>query len=44
MRGIYAVGDVANYEDVLFGRRRIEYWDNAVEQARHCARTRLGGR
>jgi len=43
--GIYAAGDVANYEDVLFGkRRRVEHWDNAVEQGRHCARALLGDR
>ena len=43
--GIYAVGDVANYEDVLFGkRRRIEHWDNAVSQGQHCARALTGDR
>lgn len=37
--GIYAAGDVANYYDVLFQkRRRIEHWDNAVKQAQHAAR------
>jgi len=43
--GIYAAGDVANYEDVLFSkRRRVEHWDNAVEQGRHCARALSGDR
>jgi 3-phenylpropionate/trans-cinnamate dioxygenase ferredoxin reductase subunit len=43
--GIYAAGDVANYEDTLFGkRRRVEHWDNAVSQGQHCARTLLGER
>lgn len=43
--GIYAAGDVANYQDALFGkRRRVEHWDNAVSQAQHCARTLLGER
>jgi NADPH-dependent 2,4-dienoyl-CoA reductase/sulfur reductase-like enzyme len=43
--GIYAAGDVANYEDVLFAkRRRVEHWDNAVEQGRHCARALSGDR
>ena len=42
---IYAAGDVANYQDVLYGkRRRVEHWDNAVSQGRHCARTLLGER
>lgn len=37
--GIFAAGDVANYYDVVFQkRRRIEHWDNAVQQARHAAR------
>jgi NADPH-dependent 2,4-dienoyl-CoA reductase/sulfur reductase-like enzyme len=43
--GIYAAGDVANYQDTLFGkRRRVEHWDNAVSQGQHCARTLLGDR
>ena len=42
---IYAAGDVANYEDVLFDkRRRVEHWDNAVSQGQHCARTLMGER
>jgi NADPH-dependent 2,4-dienoyl-CoA reductase/sulfur reductase-like enzyme len=37
--GVYAAGDVANYNDLIFQkRRRIEHWDNAVQQARHAAR------
>jgi NADPH-dependent 2,4-dienoyl-CoA reductase/sulfur reductase-like enzyme len=43
--GIYAAGDVANYEDTLFGkRRRVEHWDNAVAQGQHCGRALLGDR
>ena len=43
--GIYAAGDVANYLDTLFGkRRRAEHWDNAVSQGQHCARALLGDR
>jgi len=43
--GIYAAGDVANYQDTLFGkRRRVEHWDNAVSQGQHCARTLLDER
>ncbi|MGH9628408.1 MAG: NAD(P)/FAD-dependent oxidoreductase, partial [Bryobacteraceae bacterium] len=42
---IYAAGDVADYYDVLFDkRRRVEHWDNAVSQGQHCARTLLGER
>jgi 3-phenylpropionate/trans-cinnamate dioxygenase ferredoxin reductase subunit len=42
---VYAAGDVANYQDVLFGkRRRVEHWDNAMEQGRHAARVLLGER
>jgi NADPH-dependent 2,4-dienoyl-CoA reductase/sulfur reductase-like enzyme len=43
--GIYAAGDVANYKDLLFGkRRRVEHWDNAVSQGQHCARLLVGDR
>jgi NADPH-dependent 2,4-dienoyl-CoA reductase/sulfur reductase-like enzyme len=43
--GIYAAGDVASYQDTLFGkRRRVEHWDNAVSQGQHCARALLGER
>lgn len=43
--GIYAAGDVANYLDTLYGkRRRVEHWDNAVSQGQHAARTLLGDR
>jgi 3-phenylpropionate/trans-cinnamate dioxygenase ferredoxin reductase component len=42
---IYAAGDVANYQDVLFGkRRRVEHWDNAVSQGPYCARALMGER
>lgn len=42
---IFAAGDVANYQDVIFGkRRRVEHWDNAVSQGQHCARALMGAR
>lgn len=42
---IYAAGDIANYQDTFFGkRRRVEHWDNAVSQGQHCARAILGDR
>ncbi|MGB5682896.1 MAG: FAD-dependent oxidoreductase [Polyangiales bacterium] len=41
--GIVAAGDVANWENPLFGERmRVEHWTNAVEQARHAVGTLLG--
>ena len=43
--GIYAAGDVANYPDLIFQkRRRVEHWDNAVSQGQHCAKTLMGER
>ena len=40
---IYAAGDVANYDDLLFGkRRRVEHWDNAVKQGQYIARRLTG--
>jgi 3-phenylpropionate/trans-cinnamate dioxygenase ferredoxin reductase component len=42
---IYAAGDVANYRDLVFDKqRRVEHWDNAVEQGKHAARVMLGER
>jgi 3-phenylpropionate/trans-cinnamate dioxygenase ferredoxin reductase subunit len=42
---VYAAGDIANYPDVLFQkRRRVEHWDNAVSQGQHCARLLMGER
>lgn len=43
--GVYAAGDVASYRDVLFDKqRRVEHWDNAVEQGKHAARLLMGER
>jgi 3-phenylpropionate/trans-cinnamate dioxygenase ferredoxin reductase subunit len=42
---IFAAGDVANYYDVLFAKqRRIEHWDNAVQQGKHAAGVLMGER
>jgi len=42
---VYAAGDVANYQDLLFGkRRRVEHWDNAVSQGQYCAGVLRGER
>jgi NADPH-dependent 2,4-dienoyl-CoA reductase/sulfur reductase-like enzyme len=36
---VYAGGDVANYQDLIFRkRRRVEHWDNAVKQGQYLAR------
>ena len=41
--GIYAAGDVCNYESVVHGRRiRVEHWDVAMQQGMHAARNMLG--
>jgi NADPH-dependent 2,4-dienoyl-CoA reductase/sulfur reductase-like enzyme len=43
--GLYAAGDVANYPDLIFKkRRRVEHWDNAVSQGQYWARFVLGDR
>lgn len=42
---IYSAGDVANFFDPVFGkRRRIEHWDNAVKQGQVAARNMMGER
>jgi 3-phenylpropionate/trans-cinnamate dioxygenase ferredoxin reductase component len=43
--GVFAGGDVANYVDKLFDkRRRVEHWDNAVSQGQHWASVVRGER
>jgi NADPH-dependent 2,4-dienoyl-CoA reductase/sulfur reductase-like enzyme len=45
LTGIYAAGDISNYPDAIFRkRRRVEHWDNAVSQGQHWARVVLGER
>lgn len=42
---VYAAGDVTNYWDVVFAKRRhIEHWDNAMQQGKHVAQVVLGQR
>jgi NADPH-dependent 2,4-dienoyl-CoA reductase/sulfur reductase-like enzyme len=42
---VLAAGDVAQYHDVIFAKhRRVEHWDNAVEQGKHAAKLLLGER
>jgi 3-phenylpropionate/trans-cinnamate dioxygenase ferredoxin reductase subunit len=40
--GIFACGDVANHDHPLFGRTRVEHYNNAEKQGRHVARAMLG--
>jgi 3-phenylpropionate/trans-cinnamate dioxygenase ferredoxin reductase subunit len=41
--GIYAAGDVCNYDSVVHGRRiRVEHWDVAMQQGMHAAKNMLG--
>jgi 3-phenylpropionate/trans-cinnamate dioxygenase ferredoxin reductase component len=43
--GIFAAGDVANYVDKIFDkRRRVEHWDNAVSQGQQWASVVRGER
>ena len=42
--GVYAVGDIANHDHPLLGRRvRVEHWDTAIEQAKVAAHNLVGG-
>jgi NADPH-dependent 2,4-dienoyl-CoA reductase/sulfur reductase-like enzyme len=39
---VWAAGDVTNYPDKIFGkRRRLDHWDNAVEQGRCAVRNMI---
>ncbi|GGB32439.1 N-acylamino acid racemase [Flexivirga endophytica] len=39
---VYAAGDVANYEDSLLGRRRVEHVDNAEAMGKKAGRNMAG--
>jgi len=39
---VYAVGDVANHDHPLFGRVRVEHYNNAEKQGRYVAGALLG--
>jgi 3-phenylpropionate/trans-cinnamate dioxygenase ferredoxin reductase subunit len=41
---IYAAGDIAFFPDAALGPRRVEHWDNAVNQGRHAGRNMGGAR
>jgi 3-phenylpropionate/trans-cinnamate dioxygenase ferredoxin reductase subunit len=40
---VYAAGGVANHLHPLFGRLRVEHWNNGYQQGRAAARAMLGG-
>lgn len=42
IESVFAVGDVANHDHPIFGRIRIEHFNNAEKQGRHVARSMLG--
>jgi 3-phenylpropionate/trans-cinnamate dioxygenase ferredoxin reductase component len=42
--GIFAAGDVANHLHPIFGRVRVEHYNNAEKQAAAAARSMLGSR
>lgn len=42
---VFAAGDITNFPDPVFARRRhLQHWDNAVKQGRLAARNMLGRR
>jgi 3-phenylpropionate/trans-cinnamate dioxygenase ferredoxin reductase subunit len=41
-QGVFAAGDVANHDHPVFGRIRVEHFDNAIKMGAHVARTMLG--
>jgi 3-phenylpropionate/trans-cinnamate dioxygenase ferredoxin reductase subunit len=41
--GVFAAGDVANHDHPLFGRIRVEHFDNALKMGTHVAQNMLGG-
>jgi 3-phenylpropionate/trans-cinnamate dioxygenase ferredoxin reductase subunit len=42
--GVFAAGDVAAHDHPLFGRLRVEHFDNAIKMGRAAARNMLGRR
>ncbi len=43
VEGIYAAGDVCNYDSVVHGRRlRVEHWDVAMQQGMHVGKCMAG--
>ena len=42
--GVFAAGDVASHAHPVFGRVRVEHFDNAIKMGEHAARAMLGSR
>lgn len=40
--GVFAAGDVAMHDHPLFGRVRVEHWQNAIEMGAAAARSMMG--
>jgi 3-phenylpropionate/trans-cinnamate dioxygenase ferredoxin reductase component len=40
--GVFAAGDVASHAHPIFGRVRVEHFDNAIKMGEHAARGMLG--
>jgi len=40
---VYAAGDVTNHLHPIFGRLRVEHWNNGAQQGRAAARAIMGG-
>jgi len=40
---VYAAGDVSHHRHPIFGRLRVEHWNNGYQQGRAAARSLLGG-
>ena len=40
---VFAAGDVTNHMHPIFGRLRVEHWNNGYQQGRAAARSLLGG-
>jgi 3-phenylpropionate/trans-cinnamate dioxygenase ferredoxin reductase component len=43
LRDVFAAGDVTNHLHPIFGRLRVEHWNNGFQQGRAAARSLLGG-
>jgi NADPH-dependent 2,4-dienoyl-CoA reductase/sulfur reductase-like enzyme len=41
---VYAAGDIACFPEANLGPRRVEHWDNALNQGKHAGRNMAGAR